>query len=279
MPAPFRDLDGHDAYELLGVAQDATSAEIGKARRRAVRDVHPDHHGDADAEDRTRLVNLAHHVLTKERAAYDAFRAGPALQEEPEEILDPWDEADEGVAGDPWESAATSGVSTSTPPPPPPPQVIHIHHYRERPARRRSRAALAIAVVVVVGLVALGSVAVSAGKRIGAQNDERRAKTAVPETFAGTWSGELKDAKGKTTRKIRVTLWRGEEVGGVEYPGKGGCSATLVPTRFADERLTLRERDGTKGCGDATVVATRKKNRLRLVFQPGGATADLKKEK
>lgn len=60
-----------DLYETLGVASDATEAEIGAAFRQAAKRAHPDAGGDAD---RFGALATAHKVLRdpKRRARYDA---------------------------------------------------------------------------------------------------------------------------------------------------------------------------------------------------------------
>ena len=52
-------------YETLGVSRDATPEEIKKAYRKAAREGHPDKFpGDKDAEERFRMIVLAHEVLS-----------------------------------------------------------------------------------------------------------------------------------------------------------------------------------------------------------------------
>jgi curved DNA-binding protein CbpA len=63
-----------DLYQLLGVARDASRAEIALAWRRRARDEHPDaRHGDAGAPARFRALAEAWQVLGDpgRRAAYD----------------------------------------------------------------------------------------------------------------------------------------------------------------------------------------------------------------
>jgi molecular chaperone DnaJ len=73
-------------YEVLGVAKNASAAEIKKAYRKLARQYHPDRNpGDAEAEDRFKEVQTAYDVLSdpEKRKQYDAFgsadgrRAGP----------------------------------------------------------------------------------------------------------------------------------------------------------------------------------------------------------
>lgn len=60
-------------YERLGVAEDASMAEIEDAYREAIKQVHPDVSDELDAAERTKRLNKAKRVLTDEteRARYD----------------------------------------------------------------------------------------------------------------------------------------------------------------------------------------------------------------
>ena len=65
-----------DYYEVLGVAKNASEAEIKKAYRRAAQKWHPDRNpGDAEAAERFRESKEAYEVLSdaRRRAAYDQF--------------------------------------------------------------------------------------------------------------------------------------------------------------------------------------------------------------
>jgi hypothetical protein len=72
-PRQFTHLDGHNAYEVLGVGTWATRSDIELARRRLAGQVHPDlPTGDAA---RMSLVNAAAAILLDDtqRSAYDAY--------------------------------------------------------------------------------------------------------------------------------------------------------------------------------------------------------------
>lgn len=65
-----------DLYATLGVAPDATPADLTKAYRRLARELHPDTNADPAAEDRFKAVSAAYEVLRDPgtRAAYDQAR-------------------------------------------------------------------------------------------------------------------------------------------------------------------------------------------------------------
>jgi curved DNA-binding protein CbpA len=67
----------HDLYHILGIAPDATPAEIKAAFHRKAMVAHPDHGGDAAAFHRLKMV---HDILidAESRRQYDASRGTPA---------------------------------------------------------------------------------------------------------------------------------------------------------------------------------------------------------
>ncbi|HEY0166366.1 MAG TPA: DnaJ C-terminal domain-containing protein [Jatrophihabitans sp.] len=67
-----------DFYKSLGVASDATAADVKKAYRKLAKDLHPDKNpGDAQAEKRFKEISEAYSVLSDpdQRKEYDAVRA------------------------------------------------------------------------------------------------------------------------------------------------------------------------------------------------------------
>jgi curved DNA-binding protein len=78
-----------DYYKTLGVARDATQAEIKRAYRKLARRFHPDVSKEPDAEARFKEINEANEVLhdPEKRAAYDAlgssWRAGQDFRPPP----------------------------------------------------------------------------------------------------------------------------------------------------------------------------------------------------
>jgi curved DNA-binding protein len=68
-----------DYYKVMGVARDATEAQIKQAYRRLARKYHPDVSKEPDAEARFKEVGEAYEVLRspEKRAAYDRLGSGP----------------------------------------------------------------------------------------------------------------------------------------------------------------------------------------------------------
>jgi curved DNA-binding protein len=72
-------LEFKDYYKVMGVARDATEAQIKQAYRRLARKYHPDVSKERDAEARFKEVGEAYEVLRspEKRAAYDQLGSGP----------------------------------------------------------------------------------------------------------------------------------------------------------------------------------------------------------
>ncbi len=88
-----------DYYEILGVARDATEADIKKAYRKLARQYHPDVSKEKDAEEKFKEVAEAYEVLKDEekRAAYDQmghYRPGQDFRPPPD-----WGERFAGQGG------------------------------------------------------------------------------------------------------------------------------------------------------------------------------------
>jgi molecular chaperone DnaJ len=68
-----------DFYKVLGIAKDASAADIKKAYRKLARDNHPDSHpGDKAAEERFKAIAEAYDVVgdPEKRKEYDDLRSG-----------------------------------------------------------------------------------------------------------------------------------------------------------------------------------------------------------
>ncbi len=73
-----------DYYQVMGIAREATDAQIKQAYRRLARKFHPDVSKEKNAEARFKEVGEAYEVLKdpKKRAAYDQLGTGPRPGEE-----------------------------------------------------------------------------------------------------------------------------------------------------------------------------------------------------
>jgi curved DNA-binding protein len=73
-----------DYYQVMGVARDATDAQIKQAYRRLARKYHPDVSKEKDAEARFKELGEAYEVLksAEKRAAYDRLKSQHSAGEE-----------------------------------------------------------------------------------------------------------------------------------------------------------------------------------------------------
>jgi hypothetical protein len=120
-------LQGHDAYELLGVREDAPDEVIRHAYLALVKKWHSDRNRRPQAEEKTALLNVAWDILRDHRAEYDERQRHV---ENDSESADPWDEA-EVIVDEPWSEVPPNAnpsypQSTYKTPPPhfsPPPRT------------------------------------------------------------------------------------------------------------------------------------------------------------
>lgn len=74
-----------DYYAILGIPPEASQAQIKRAYRKVVRQIHPDVNPDPDAQELIKAVNEAYAILGNDaqRRAYDEQRRNPIRYEEP----------------------------------------------------------------------------------------------------------------------------------------------------------------------------------------------------
>ncbi|WP_345367507.1 J domain-containing protein [Actinoallomurus liliacearum] len=317
--ADFAELEGNDAYDLLGVDPDATQEEIRQAFRALAKKYHPDLYPDARAkvmaEEVIRLLNAARDVLRHHRAEYDAYRSGAVEPEEfdeyeeyeeydePEDaevVDDPWARAAPGAAPprDPWAEAETGPAAPPDPwdaadlgrrPPQyrPPPQYENPQYENPPPGgyeyepppppgsppqERSLTESIKRALKMTWWTVVVTAVSVWLLGHLFSGKDEHGPKTAVPSSFAGTWSGTVRDATERNGKPVRweaeVTLRAGKHDGKVRYLD-GKCVGTAVPTSVTRDRLTVNTvfGSGKHGCdvGDMHLVP-RKGGKLALTY-------------
>ncbi len=96
-----------DYYKVMGVARDATEAQIKQAYRRLARKYHPDVSKEKDAEARFKEVGEAYEVLRnpEKRAAYDQLGSGPRPGED-------WRPPPDFGAGFEFSEAGPGGTNT-----------------------------------------------------------------------------------------------------------------------------------------------------------------------
>ncbi|MFI0484777.1 J domain-containing protein [Actinomadura sp. 9N215] len=295
MRREFAELDGHDAYELLGVAPDASAEEIRRAHIAGVRTHHPDRfqqeESRAEGAELTRLLNAARDILIKDRANYDAYRDRSGTEEEPELVDDPWDTATEGRPPPP------SPPPRSQPPPSPPRQDVP--HRRMPPPPRygmpgawppppappfrpvvpRVRVLPRVAIALTITLVACTALLTITTALLELLPDPSDPKAEVPARLAGTWRGTIKDRPARENDdgwRAELVLREGKHNGEVRYLG-GRCSGTAVPISVNGATLTLDTRfpEGRAGCdvGDVNLTPGRKGKAEFVIYSSGEISA------
>lgn len=286
---PFPDLHGADAYELLGVHPDASTSTIQRAYHQRMKATHPDTHPTTTATEQARLLNIARDILTHHRTAYDAHRRATFLA---------WETATPPAASPPTDDPWT-GTEPGPPPslrkpapsePSEPVREVNPHHVkmhtprtprhdrRFHQARRRTWPTATIAVLAGVAAIAIWT-----ALAIRFNPPQRGPMAAVPNQWAGTWTGEMTYNHAADHIKIHVHLYRGLRPGHITYDATG--STALIPVHSTHRTLTtragVRRVDGTLTAGTIRVTHPRV-NRVRLVFNERGsedrlATAKLRR--
>ncbi|GAA3197692.1 J domain-containing protein [Actinocorallia longicatena] len=294
MAGSFPELDGHDAYDLLGVPEDASDAEIRAAHRALVRDHHPDLRGDSGAAGTTARLNAARDILLKRRRAYDDHRTAAAGPDEPEEIIDdPWDSASPGTGSDdPWSTASPGPAPPPHAPPPyapPPPEPDLFEeapreffpppahappHYRPVATRTRHRptwpmigCGCASVLMLTAAILLWAFVTYVVNRDTGGPYEE---KVAVPPAFTGQWKmkgGE--DSKG-TRRRLELDIRPGRQVSVV----RNLCFEVLRPSTRNGDSLILTGDGLVPDCADAAIRLTlRRDDRLDIAYCKDDACA------
>ncbi|MBO2454568.1 J domain-containing protein [Actinomadura barringtoniae] len=230
----FEDLDGHDAYELLGVGEDASAEDIQRAHRRQVKSWHPDSRQDAGersaSDRRTTYINLAREILLDHRDRYDAYRRRrDGLDLDLEEVVPP--------PRDPPHTPPRDSPEAPVVP-------------RTDRARRRRPGSLIAALVCTILLLIVG-VRMLLGD--GSDGRSGTGRPTVPARFAGTWTGEVDFVGGTKDDRvaIRLHLSEGEEWGETEYPD-ADCGGQVTVLTTGSDRLTLDERADQPASGNCT---------------------------
>ncbi|MEO5876759.1 MAG: DnaJ domain-containing protein [Streptosporangiaceae bacterium] len=234
--AEIRALDGNDPYELLGVARDASAAQIGQAFKDQIKIWHPDRcptdEARAAAAERTRLLSSARTVLLNHRDLYDA---------------------------------PTVHRPVPPAPAPPAPPAAQPTTGRRPGLLRRGLAIGCLGYLVIAALYFL--------LRPGAPEDGGATLTpraAVPHAFAGVWTGEVRQADGPPLT-VRLSLPEGFKIG---VDQSVACGGNLVPMAFEAGTLTLAKSVTARGCAAATVILTLLPDGRLSLRYAGGAGSD-----
>jgi DnaJ-like protein len=258
MATEFADLQGHDAYSLLGVPPDATSEQIQRSYRRLIKSVHPDlNSDDDDVTGHAALLNAARKVLLTRRVAYDEFRRRPVAQPAAEPPPKPAEPATPATPAEPVE------------PPESFPYVVR-QPVRRRPApvqsssgrkaspRRKPRRRIRV-MPLLLAILAIGA-AITFFVRNADTEPDPVPSVAVPTKLAGTWKGTLKNPADKADKgvPIELTLTAGKTNGKVHYATGDGCDGAAVPTTTWKQALVFDTAFDQDGCdlGNLYVTST-----------------------
>lgn len=255
MATEFAELQGHDAYSLLGVAPDATSEQIQRSYRRLMKSVHPDlNAGDDDVTGHAALLNAARKVLLTRRVAYDEFRRRPVAT--PKVELPPEPQPQPPQPASPQPSEPEYFPYTTSPSRRRPAPVQWSSGRKATPPRRKSRRRIRV-VPLLLAVLAIAA-AITFFARNAANNEpDPQPSVAVPAKLAGTWKGTLKSANDKGFA-VELTLTAGKTNGKVHYATGDGCDGAAVPTTTWKQALVFDTAFDADGCdlGNLYVTAT-----------------------
>lgn len=249
MAKEFADLQGHDAYSLLGVSPDASDEQIQRSYRRLMKSVHPDLNAEADdVTSHAALLNAARKVLLTQRGAYDDFRRGPVPPPPPpkvEPVVEP-------------EPEPVSYPYAKTPPVRRRPAPQQWSSARKSPPRRKPRRRIRLA-PLLLAVLAIGA-AITFFVQNAKNTPDVEPSVAVPTKLAGTWKGTLRNPQDKADKgwQVELVLTAGKTNGKVHYSTGDGCEGIAAPTTTWKQALVLDTAFDDDGCdlGNLYVTST-----------------------
>ncbi|GAA4068758.1 J domain-containing protein [Nonomuraea soli] len=260
----FRDLQGQDAYAVLDVPTDSDVAAIKQAHRRLILAWHPDKHRDSErleqAEQITRLANLALRILLNFRDDYNRHLGLERRPHIPPEWRSPWDNPPPPRPGP---SKPPPPADPPTPSQPPPEARPEPETWRQPPPSRPRPNDLVrgLRVLSALGFVAaLIFLAPHAGQLILRVTTQVGAP--VPEAMGGQWIGTGVTSSGEQY-VVRLSLTPGYSTGSATYPLRA-CTAVLTPVSAEGQAVTV-EQQAPSGCTTATALLRPSASGLDLV--------------
>lgn len=267
----YEELDGHDAYDLLGVPEDASPEEIRRAFRRQLRVWHPDPQQDPEsrraADRRTRYLTIARDVLLNDRAGYDEHRrtarrraaqgtrAETTGETRSKEARDPWADAAKGtVSNEPWRATGRGPAAPR----------------HEIPTWGKVLLIVWLAPpLMFLGLLVSKATSSSSPSDVSALPPPT---VAVSGQYAGWWSGTVTSAGSTNQVKVAFRLRRGTEYGDMdygdmEYP-RAKCTGRLRPLRVEGDTLVVYHHvsQPSDSCADGEVRLTHDRRKFPFVF-------------